>query len=426
MHALKIAALSAFLVSVIVSCSANFSAVDPSGGPGLAMNIAPPATASTAGIAALHRAAGTTTATSLQSLKVKIVNVMLASNATLQGSGFQNPRDPMLDMYGVGWGKADTTISAFTEDEAKKANAGWIDLMSASDVAMVQTTVPVLAQNIGQYRFAMVSIGKFIKWKVQVAMNNGVTLYTKSNSVSTPLSQSGSTSRYLAYTGAMTNGPAEEILTQSPTDHSWFRLLRPFTVTEGDLRANKRFKLFLAFDPVGAVAGFDNTDSSTAQNGSIGMQDSAGNIINIPVMDIAAVVYKEGTTVVREVYKFTVDPSTVVGGGTANYDIALEVFVVPQEGHAIAAVITRSLVNSSGKRPGSILKISESEESGSSITFYSPTQSGRYAFITGFKRLASGVTGTLPKVDVSGGESASGVYYQNVPYTLVSSTTVAQ
>ncbi len=406
-YALLLLSLFVFLIS----CNANFSSLDPDASPGLAMKIVPPATASTSS-PTLSLAAGNSTATTLHSFKIHVVSILLASNATISGSGFSTPKDPMMVMYGEGWGKTDAKLAEWTKDKAVADAPEWIDLMKESDVSRLQSTVPVTTDNVGTYSFVLFSVGKYAR--IKASINTGSkTIYTKSSYSNGSI---GGFDNAFATT-RLTNGPAEEMLFDK-AGGNWYRLLKPFRVTDEDLRNKTKFKLLLAFDPVGCLNAYDQAAANLGGGVSVSdflMRDTDGvtNYIVTPGIDFAAVVYKEGQTVRRSTYQATLTKSGTPG---MNYDLRWEVFTVDEDSGAIYACITRALPNNSGYAPGLALRISEVSSSGGSYTFYSPSENSKFAYIAGFTTLST--VGDTGKINFTGGPNGDSTV-NNVTYSLI-------
>ncbi|MBL8991802.1 MAG: hypothetical protein JNM63_00580 [Spirochaetia bacterium] len=395
-------ALVAFLLAALAACNANLTSLDPNTSPGVKLGFAAPSQAKTS--SPILGASGASTATGLQSLKVNIYNIRLVGDIKkITGSGFDTPLEPFFDVY-----RTMTENDAQGKDTASyaaSADSEMTDLLDASSISKIQVSTPLLKDHVGTYKYVLFYSMRYTKIKGSFAMNNGKTLYTRSSTTSGRL---GNFDVQVA-SASLTNGPAQELTYASGGAGGWFKLLKPLKITDEDLRANAKFKLFMVFDPVGAVQVYDSAASNSGADVIEMDTDANTNFIGTPALDFAAVVYKEGQSVYRSTYEATLNGPN----GSTGYKFRFEVFTVAEDPGAIYSCVIRAIPTGASAAPATS-RVSEVEQNASGkLTFKSPTTTSSFNMIDNFVQLTN--VGDSSSAIFGGASSSS----QTAAYSLI-------
>lgn len=374
--------LSAFHIALafaaLAACNANLTSLDPNTSPGVKLGFAAPSQAKTS--SPILGSSGASTATGLQSLKVNIYNIRLVGDIKkITGSGFDTPLEPFFDVY-----RTMTENDAQGKDTASyaaSADSEMTDLLDATSISKIQVSSPLLKDHVGTYKYVLFYSMRYTKIKGSFAMNSGRTLYTKSSTSAGKLNGFD----VQVSSASLTNGPAQEFTYANNGSGGWFKLLKPFKITDEDLRANAKFKLFMVFDPVGAVQVWDSAASNSGADVVQMDTDANTNFIGTPALDFAAVVYKEGQSVYRSTYQAALNGPN----GSTGYNFRFEVFTVAEDPGAIYSCMIRTAPNGSSAAPVSS-RVSEVEQNSSGkLTFKSPTATSSFNMIDNFVQLTN-------------------------------------
>lgn len=420
------------VIILLGSCTANFTAMDPNAiSSSVSMSFSRPsvgaAVAQSAGVPQ-PMATGDSQKSGIISAKVYISSIVLVGDGTPSGSGFNAPSEPWYVLYqnlrpGQKAFNMDAPGGPYTQLQASNDTKNYLDLMDDADVAKLSATMPLIGANIGTYKYLMVNAEKWLKIKAAVPVSNGITNYTHNGTLSNFLFSSYSKvgdadGSFILSSTSLTNGPAEEIIIGGGGGGSgWARLLNPFKVTDDDLRKKTKFKMYIAFDPAGFIQA---CDSNSYPSGGCTLFDAQSNGMVIGTIDVAPVVYREGQHVVRYTYEAVNVPAN------SPFRMRIEVFsVLEDKANPIYAVLTRSfaMTNTQSYPAPGFTKISEMDKVGSTYTFYSPTETSKYAVISGFTLLTnmSGTTNSTMTFGQSAGSTSPGI-----PYYLIARDIIAQ
>ena len=240
-------------------------------------------------------------ASGLESYKLYVSGIQLCESITTSGTAYSNPTN-CTTVYENSSDNYDT----FGLTEAAAAGASkYVDLVSATERA---TLKPSVAISSGTYNVGIISWYRPIKVKGQVALTSGGTLRTKACPPST-------TSSPCTITDDMGAGAVEEAVIDFNNGGTWFRFLKPFTVTAGeavsvDLAFDLEKKLFAG---AGVSNGFlqKNSGCTGVTGGHCG--------IYMPILRFSPVPRRSSETTQVEIYEMTTAAS-------AEWKLRAEVF----------------------------------------------------------------------------------------------------
>lgn len=388
-------------IAFLVSCNANFTALEPSNLSSMALQFKN-VSASATGAPTLNPAGGAVTAASLTSMKYRIIRIFLADDISITGSGYNTPSSgkwKMFTIFSLGrdvWGNGE--YDSFNADKAASDSTGYVDLMDASSVASLGSSPAIVNSDlVGKFNYVLVDWFKPVKVKGTINLGGTTNLYTHDGT-----HQKNGDTPSTKSTKSLLASPAEEAVVELNNGGTWFRLLKPLEITAKDVAQKTSFKLFMAFNPEGVLRG-----ANDGQNGNL-VDGSGSNSILVPQLDLSAVVYRAGDKVVRETYE-----GTTYQVVNQTYTIRLEIYTIQSDSQNVYAVTWRNIIDSTGTFPPSENKIfTVTDAGGGSLSFNDYANS---ALIKNFKRqtavnattsatvtgsAASSVTFTLKKTEI--------------------------
>lgn len=350
---------------------------------------------------------GTSKASELESLSYRLGYVSLLNSVTTNGSGWSNPTGNW-DILN------DSESTPLSSPDAAYGDSKFINILDKAALGRLTNKVVYTDKNVGTYNFAMMNWSQAIRFKSTVTLSDGTKLYSKKPvSYEPPDSSStgGGSTRYTSIGNNLTTGPAEEAVVWSDSGGTYFKLQKPFEITQADIDSKTSFKIAFAFDSDGIVRGLK-------QNGKDGgtLVDATGGFkMQTPYLSIAPVVARESETIMRETYLLRHSETG------RSFDVRLSLYYIKEDADkGIRAVNTSVLYTetikgaSQGNRAlENIFSIATNPDSTISLR----DSLGQDVF-SNFKRLAKvGDTGTLSgfcRVQAACGAGTS------MPYVLVS------
>jgi hypothetical protein len=237
----------------------------------------------------------------------------------------------------------------------------FVDFMTAAGRERISNTATFTEAELGEYNFVIVNWAQPFRVRAAVDLGGGHTVYTKPGAYDAATGSSVSTRDMLT-------GPAETAVAVKPNGGTWFRLLRPLTLTDADLNTTTlvrdtsrrdsagnvvdtlvpagQLNVMLVFNPEGFLTAWDEpyTDGSGPGSAEISGPGGMGNI-HVPFLDASVIAYRTGEEVWRESYLFAgIDPERPGYGVRTRLDI----YTV---GDNVVAASVRGLVGPAGEAP---------------------------------------------------------------------------
>ena len=191
--------------------------------------------------------------------------------------------------------------SGYLADDALADSTNYVDLLTAEGRAALNTSITLTDADVGKYKWGMIDWYRPIKFTGSVTLNNGTTLYTKAGTTALE-----TTDTYLTTATDLTTGPAEETIVVLNNGGNWFRFATAFEITQQDIVDQTSFTLNLVFNPTGIIKGYQSSSRT-----GLGLKDSAGYVLNMPMLDLAPVVRASTDTVMKESYLLDYTGSTI-------------------------------------------------------------------------------------------------------------------
>jgi hypothetical protein len=307
---------------------------------------------------ALGRRAASGMAADLESFQVAVLSVFLAQNISINGSGWNSPTGT-LSLYDIP-GLMSSTITA-TNAMSASNDPFYIDFMSAAGRARLSTSGTFTEQHLGDYNFVVVNWAYPFRVRGAVDLGDGRKVHTKAGPVDTAMYQTRPAS-------SMMTGPAETAVVIKDNGGTWFRFLRPLTLTPADLNTTQlvhdttrrdslgnvidtlvpagQLNVMLVYNPDGFLSGWDSaaTPGGNMRGASISGPGGVGNI-EVPYLDATVVPYRTGEEVWRETYLFAGETPDARPVG---FRSRLELYLV---GDNVVAASLRSLAGPAGEMP---------------------------------------------------------------------------
>ncbi|MBL8995682.1 MAG: hypothetical protein JNM63_20205, partial [Spirochaetia bacterium] len=272
-------------------------------------------------------------------------------------------------------------------NDAKTIDKDYVDLMNPASVASnFSQPVQVESKALGSYNGFTCGFFAQIKIKAVIPIPGGSNLYTK------PGNYSSSGSQVVA-TSSLKNSPAEESVIQLASAGTWFRLLKPFVITQKDIDNKTNFNLLIAFNPDKLLQGL--ADATGAQSGPLLVDGT--NSITMGLFNLTAVPYRQGEVVVRETYT-----AHYVSSPNDN-QVRLEIYTIKSDSGNIYAATEQEYADPTALlAPQGIFPFNSAAESGGKISLIAASGT---AIVSNFTRQTS-----------VGGSTAA--YYKGVSTTF--------
>ena len=288
---------------------------------------------------------GQNTPGQLYGLKYYFRSILICETMETQGTAFSDPRG-CIELYR---GAADPDFE-YTDpshdfvdqaDLAREDDDGFVDLAATGGGAALEQTIELGAQDARSYQWGLVTWYLPIKVTAEIPLDGDRTMRTRDGETWSYSSGSGYSYMTTAAGSFMDSTAAEEAVVMHPNGGSWFRFQAPLTITPEDIEARAQLALDLTFNPDGMIKGY--TVASQAFN----LQDSLGNSIAVPMLDLTPVPHPADAAVRVETYRATVvgvSPSLEVPED--HFDVRLELYSVEGDpGNTIYGVTLATLVN---------------------------------------------------------------------------------
>lgn len=268
-------------------------------------------------------------ANGLEQFEVAVANISIAKNLTTQGSGFSN-MSGAFSLFSQNLGDYNT----FDTNQARSSDmsAKYIDFCSQQGLEKIATSHPFTIKDTGSYHWAIINWAPIFKVRASIPLAGGETIYTKDGYV-TPFqypNTTGQDGRYFVTIPKTTllSGPSESALVRKNNGGTWFRFLKPLRLTEADLDTGNtiadtigrdstgkpivqqlpsgKWNVMLVFNPEDLLFASKDDKSNGSVTASILSPDSSA-FIHVPFLKATAIPYRDGESVMRETYRFTVN-----------------------------------------------------------------------------------------------------------------------
>lgn len=237
---------------------------------------------------------GSSTAESLKALKYMISGISLCETLTINGTGFSNAEN-CSTLYSA-------DLPGDLADSTLKVEQSVIDAMQAGEYANYQINLMdpesraklnVNAQaSAGTYNYAVITWASPIQFNVEIDVN-GTKIYSKPT---TSIDGSQSTT-----TSDVREAPAQDGVVASPNGGTFFKLSKPFVISEDDVENQVAYVVDLVFNPEDVIRGSTDPDSLSM---SSWFKGTTGGFY-VPMLSLAPVPRKASDTNTKEIYKVT-------------------------------------------------------------------------------------------------------------------------
>lgn len=365
----------------------------------------------TAAPKALAKNVAGASATDLQSFQVAVENIFLAKDISINGTAWNQPTGTLL-FY-----NQPTLESAPDHNLITAANAldpsndkYYVDFMKAEDRQRISQGATFEESHLGDYNFVIVSWAKPFRVRAAVPLGNGQTVHTRPGATVETGNAMAPYSTQMS--GDVMAGPAQTAVAMKNNGGTWFRFLKPLTLSQDDLKGTRnrrdtlvvagdtlvkdtvvpigQLQVMLVFNPDQFLTAWDslnaqNVPSVTELTGPNGI----GNL-KVPFLDATAIPHREGDEIWRETYLFTGENSEMRG---QFFRVRLELYTI---GDNLVAASTRALTGPNGEFPiESVIVFHAKEESGG-LTLEA---NGSQPIVKSFKRLPA--VGEAGKADLT-------------------------
>jgi hypothetical protein len=397
--------ISSALLLLLSNCDPNFGVANMAKIDLVAVKVVPPSGA--ASISVVDNSAGTNTAAGLDSLLYYINWIRLLPTED-SGNGLWIYSKPQPEEYE----NPNDWYDAFDTDVARTHIADFTDVTDQTSLDTLSSNYPVDSEYIGTYTRANLGVMRTIIAEGAVTLGDGTIVYTKDGDVAWDTVKEF----WQTTCSDMTTGPAEPAYMMQNTGDNTFYFLKPLEVTQADIDANITFEMLLIFNPDSMITG-GKVDSyfSLAQ-----IVDSAAYGLYIPPIDVIPIVYRSGSVVIRETYRFDVPSGTYNNPFMARF----EIYTLDDDTSNIYAVSLRYYVD---PQDGNIqprgFRIDAVDQTGDIYSFTSGNSS--INVITDFSRLSTvNETSTATVYFNQEYNGTDPVSITNVTYTLIESNAI--
>lgn len=274
---------------------------------------------------------GDSGAAGLTSLKYYVASIVLYSDLTPTGSGFDIPADAKQWWVSMndGWAPGEEFDAAANEDR-------FVDLLDAVDRERLSQNVNIDAGGIGTWNWIVIQVAPVVKLTGSVDVG-GTILYTHPGSDTNATLGTGSQFTMLASASDLTAGPAEEAVfsDMSLGGGRYFKLDNPLVVTQEDVDLQKTFTLRIVVETEGMLQGWMGGPTNTFATHSSGgyflghdtSADGSGDYsqqIFAPFLNVVPILAPSDATIMREHYVIKY-ASTNMGYNVSN-DILLNMY----------------------------------------------------------------------------------------------------
>lgn len=248
-------------------------------------------------------ATGSSTATSLKSLKYMISSIQVCEDLTINGTGYSGTSNCSAlysaDLPGaLSDSTQDVSMDVINAMQNGDYDSYQIDLMNETSRAKLNVDAQIKA---GTYHYAVINWAAPIQFNAEVAVN-GTTIYSKpTTSVGTGDSRSQSTT-----TDDLIVAPAKDGVVISPNGGTFFKFPSPFVVSEEDIDAETKFVMDLVFNPEGVIRATDTPGEFSMSSWFKGTNGA----MYVPMLSLAPVPRHADDTNSKEVYTLTDANST--------------------------------------------------------------------------------------------------------------------
>jgi hypothetical protein len=299
-------------------------------------------------------AIGQTDASGLLSYQVAITSIQLITDATITGTGLDNPQQT-LTLY-------ENPVVISDSTAADPATQGFIDLLDSTALAGFTHTHTLTTADAGVYQYLFITYAPYVRFNAQVSLNgSGATkLYSKAggtfiNSTTAPVPSTGQ-GWFTDNSGAdFSSAPSALATVRVGSGGSFMKFAKPLTITTDDLANGVQLKLMLVFDPVGAITAAER--NGVYAGGAF--YDMNLNGFDVPIPSLGALVSTVGKTVVMETYTATIhetksdlisDRSNSVNAWNSQwFKQRIEIYSLAEDPGTILSVQLTNLIEPSSK-----------------------------------------------------------------------------
>jgi hypothetical protein len=281
----------------------------------------------------------------LYGLKYYFRSIQICESLETQGTAFHNPSG-CLEIYR---GEPDPAFEYtdpkldFVEqaDFAREDDDGFVDLASRPGRDALAQTVELGPGDARAYRWGLVTWYLPIKVTAEIPMEGDTFMRTRDGETWSYPNGDGYSYMTTAPGNFLSATSAEEAVVMHPNGGSWFRFQAPLVITPEQIADGEQFSLDLTFNADGMLKGY------TAASQAFNLQDSAGNAIAVPMLDLTPVPHPADQGVVVETYRATVvGISPVLDNPEDHLDVRLEIYSVEGDpSKTVYGVTLATLVN---------------------------------------------------------------------------------
>lgn len=240
------------------------------------------------------------------SLKYAIGEVQLAQDATLVGTGYNNPVGAIsAKLQPVEFSSKE--YASFHQTEAEtNTRVVWYDLMDKALLDQKLNEVSIKKGLIEQYsakkfQFCSVNYLQPLKIKAKATFSDGTTMVTKKgHSVSTGRDASGFETFQAVADTLYTEGDAEEAIITMGNGGIFVRLAEPIELTAKQIEESR---LTLIYDPYLLLRATKASGSEEKVKSTFYPTDEHGSTWHIPIMSMTPIVVGNTDHVVRDVFQ---------------------------------------------------------------------------------------------------------------------------
>lgn len=272
---------------------------------------------------------GQTTATSLSSMKYNVTQISLCQDLTVSGTAFTGEQGCISvyngDIDNPAFQYSPSSDYSNLADAARNDPSAMTDLMSVSARSGLTTTTPLTSQNIGSYKYGIITWFPVVEVTGDITV--GSTVYrTADGSVSGAPNYRTTTASNVNFTTATTDASAAVVLDNGG---NWFAFQNPFVITAADISSGTSFAVDLTFNPDGLMRAFPA--SLAPQCPTCNLIDGAGNAMEIPELGLVPVARHATDTTMKEVYQGSIVGQSSVSSATDNFDLRIELYYVSSD-----------------------------------------------------------------------------------------------
>lgn len=288
-----------------------------------------------ANIALTAPAIGRAEGSDLESLSYRLQSISLCGKLATEGTATQC-EEGSFSVYNA----ADQSVEAydnFLPENAAADTTNFTNFLDKEALKTLSSGISYSDDNVRSYDSVLVNWFRPFKVKASMTLANGQKIYTKAASEYKSNGKSGLDVTYTSLVADMTSGPAEEGVFFLPNGGTYFRLQKPFEITQADVDNKVNFKVVFAFDPDSTINGSGGNTFDPNSSWLSGMADATnGYRIDAPFLQIAPVIARENETVMREVY--------LLRAADSSHDVRVSLYSIKEDAEQTIRAVTSTMI----------------------------------------------------------------------------------